>query len=49
MNVQDVGNYSLGQWLAIVRIWNKAHGAEQVAPPSEDEFETAVMKARGVA
>lgn len=49
MNVQNVGALSLGQWAAICRQWNKAHGEKgDTAPPSEDEFDAAVMAARGV-
>lgn len=48
MNLQDVGALSLGQWAAICRGWAKAHGEAKVDPPSEDEFDAAVMRARGV-
>lgn len=49
MGVRDVMALSLGEWTAICHAWNKAHGGEKAKPPSEDEFDLAVMKARGVA
>ncbi len=49
MGIQDVGRLSLGQWMAIQRAWQKANSASKVDAPSEDEFEAAVMEARGVA
>lgn len=40
---------SLGEYAAICRHWAKAHeGKDSVTAPSEDEFEHAVMAARGV-
>jgi hypothetical protein len=48
MQVQNVGSLSLGQWMAICRGWNKAHGSTRTAPPTEDEFDRAVMQARGI-
>lgn len=48
MGVPDVGALSLGQWVAICRGWAKAHGQGGIDPPSEDEFDQAVMRARGV-
>ncbi|MBA3576182.1 MAG: hypothetical protein H0W39_01000 [Sphingomonas sp.] len=49
MNVQNVGDLSLGQWGSICRQWNKAHGDGKAPPPSEDEFDLAVMRVRGAA
>lgn len=37
---------SLGEWIAICAGWDKAHGKGSEAPPSEDEFDAAVMAAR---
>ena len=49
MNIQNVGVMSLGEWAAVCRGWAEAHGGRSdTAPPSEDEFEAAVMAARGV-
>jgi hypothetical protein len=48
MNVQNVGNRSLGEWASICRQWAKAHGESTVEPPTEDEFEAAIMAARGL-
>lgn len=48
MNIHDAGDLSLGQWAAICRQWAKAHGESTVAPPSEDEFEAAILAARGL-
>lgn len=48
MGVHDVGSLSLGQWVAICRHWSKAHGQSKAEPPTEDEFDRAVMRARGV-
>jgi len=49
MAIPDVGRMSLGEFLAEVRGWNKAHGNNTQAAPSEDEFDQAVMRARGLA
>lgn len=47
MQIPDAGALSLGEWAAICRAWNKAHGERNdTAPPSEDEFEAAVIAAR---
>jgi hypothetical protein len=48
MHIADVGKLSLGQYAAIVRGWQKAHGEQKIDPPSEDEFDRAVMSARGL-
>lgn len=48
MNVHDVGRLSLGQWVAICQGWARAHGKSRVKAPTEDEFDKAVMKARGI-
>ena len=48
MNLGDPGDLSLGQYAAIARGWNKAHGQGQMDPPSEAEFDAAVLRARGV-
>lgn len=47
MGIHDVGRLSLGQWSAMVGGWNKAHGDNKPKPPSDAEFEAAVMRARG--
>lgn len=49
MSIANVGDLSLGQWSAICRAWNKAHGESKAEAPSEAEFDAAVMRARGVA
>jgi len=38
---------SMGQWFALAAGWNKAH-RQDVEPPSVEEFEAAVLAARGV-
>jgi hypothetical protein len=48
MNVHHWRRLSIGEWAAICRTWNKVHGVDSVAPPSEEEFERAVMAARGL-
>jgi hypothetical protein len=48
MGVQDVGSISLGQWSAICRQRAKANGDNKPGAPTEDEFDAAVMAARGV-
>jgi hypothetical protein len=48
MGFADPGALSLGQWVAIVGGWNVRNGKSDVAPPTEEEFELAVIKARGV-
>ena len=47
MGVGDVMSLSLGEWLAICAVWDRAHGKDTAAPPSADEFEAALMAARG--
>jgi hypothetical protein len=49
MNIPNVGDLSLGQWSAIVRAWNKSHNGNKPIAPTDDEFDLAVMRARGVA
>lgn len=49
MNLGDPGRLSLGEYFAIAHGWNQAHGEKTIAPPSEAEFDLAVMKVRGVA
>lgn len=46
MGVQDVMSMSLGEWIATVHGWSKAHGKEEVAPPSVEEFEAAMLGAK---
>lgn len=49
MGIQDVGSLSIGQWAAKVRGWNKAHAPEgDLNPPTREEFEEAVARARGL-
>lgn len=48
MQVHDWRSLSLGEWAAICRGWNKAHGQNTVSAPSEEEFDRAVMAARGL-
>jgi len=48
MGLADVGELSLGEWSAILRAWNRAHGDGKPEAPSDDEFDRAVMAARGV-
>jgi len=45
IGVQKVMSLSLGEWVSVVRGWNKAHGKETVAPPSVEEFEAAMRSA----
>ncbi len=44
----DVRDMSLGQYAAIAHGWAKAHGQAKLSAPSEDEFDAAVMRARGI-
>lgn len=48
MGVHDWRSLSLGEWAAICRGWNKAHGQSTVDAPSDAEFEAAVLAARGM-
>ena len=49
MGVRDWRSISLGEWSAVLKTWNKAHGGkDDAAPPSEAEFEAAILAARGV-
>jgi hypothetical protein len=47
MGISDVCSLSLGEWAAVCRGWRKAHGDNKPTAPTEDEFEQAVMRARG--
>ena len=47
MGVHDVGALSLGQWAAVCRYRAKADGDAKPEAPTEDEFDAAVMAARG--
>lgn len=49
MGIQNVRGLSIGEWAAICRAWQKSHGNNKPTAPTEDEFDLAVMKARGVA
>ncbi|WP_309086467.1 hypothetical protein [Chelativorans sp.] len=41
---------SLGEWAAIYTVWQRRHDKKpNVSPPSEEEFDLAIMRARGVA
>lgn len=48
MGIAHVGALSLGEWSAVVKAWNRAHGDGKPDAPSDDEFDRAVMAARGV-
>lgn len=45
MGVADVMSLSLGEWAATARGWNRAHGKEDVAPPTVEEFQAAMVAA----
>lgn len=47
MGIADIGRLSIGEWYAICRRWDKAHGGSMATPPSEDEFDAAIIAARG--
>ena len=47
MGIANVGGLSLGEYAAICRQWNKAHGKSTATAPTDDEFDAAVMAARG--
>lgn len=49
MHVAEPMRLSLGEWIAIVTGWQRAHGGSTVAAPSDDEFDQAVMAARSIA
>lgn len=42
MGVPDVMSLSLGQWVAIVAVWNKENGAPPAAP-TDEEFDRMIM------
>jgi hypothetical protein len=46
MGIQNVGELSLGQYTAICKQWNKAHGGGKPVAPSDDDFDEAVKRAR---
>ena len=39
---------SLGQWIAIVGAHEKAHGGNKPEAPTDEEFETAIIRAREI-
>jgi hypothetical protein len=47
MGVGDVMSLSLGEWLAICAVWDRAHDDSGPAPPSDEEFDAAVAAAQG--
>lgn len=47
MGVKDAASLSIGEWTAVCRAWRKAHGGDKPAPPTEAEFDLAMMMARG--
>lgn len=47
MGIPDVGQLSLGEFSAEVSGWYKAHGKDTSVAPSEEDFDRAVMAARG--
>lgn len=49
MGAGDPLALSLGEWIAICHGWDKAHGNGSATPPSDEEFDLAVMRARGAA
>lgn len=48
MGIADVGHLSLGEFSAYSRQWAAAHGHGKPQAPTEDEFEAAILAARGV-
>jgi len=48
MGLADVGELSLGEWSAIRSRGTRAQGEGKPEAPSDDEFDRAVMAARGV-
>ena len=47
MGVQGAMDMSLGEWVAIVRHWKRAHD-DKPEPPTIEEFEAAVEKGREI-
>lgn len=47
MGITDWQSLSLGQYAALCASWNRAHG--KINPPTEAEFDLAVMRAEGTA
>lgn len=39
---------TLPEWSSTSLAWSKVNGGQTVRPPSEDEFERAVLAARGI-
>jgi hypothetical protein len=48
MGVHNVRSLSIGEWAAICRAWRKSHGDNKPEAPTEDEFDAAIMRARGI-
>lgn len=48
MGIREPMQMSLGEWVVTVAAWNRAHGGAKASPPSEDEFDRAVLAARGI-
>jgi hypothetical protein len=46
MGIHDVGGLSLGQYLAMLRGWNRVNGDNTPRAPTDEEFEEAVARAR---
>jgi len=48
MKIQNVMGLSIGEWAAICRHWRRAHQDNEtdIEPPSEDEFEAAIVAVR---
>lgn len=44
MNAPGYLGFSLGQWLAVIAGWNRAHGGDKPAPPTDEEFDRAMME-----
>jgi len=39
---------SLGEWEAMITQWNILHGDGKPQPPTEEEFDAAILRARGI-
>jgi hypothetical protein len=48
MGIPNVGGLSLGQFSLLAKAWQKRQSGGKPGAPTEDEFDRAVMAARGV-
>lgn len=48
MGIDDIHDRTIGEYAAIMKIWNRANGSSKPAAPSNDDFEAWTARARGL-